>query len=83
MKVTEARSAILESMFACEMISEPERARLQADESADVDLASLQIDSIKIVDWCMDLETKLNREVQVEELVENDSLNKLARYLAA
>ena len=83
MTVTEARRAILESMFACEMISEPERERLEADESADIDLASLQIDSIKIVDWCMDLETKLNREVQVEELVENDSLNKLARYLAA
>jgi len=83
MTVTEVRRTVLESMFACDMISEPERERLQADESADVDLASLQIDSIKIVDWCMDLETKLNREVQVEELVENDSLNKLARYLSA
>ena len=70
-------------MSVSEMISEPERERLEADESADIDLASLQIDSIKIVDWCMDLETILNREVQVEELVENDSLNKLARYLAA
>ena len=83
MTVTEVRRTVIESMLACGMISEPEHQRLQSDENADVDLASLQIDSIKIVDWCMDLEAKLNREVQIEELVENDSLNKLSRYLSA
>lgn len=83
MNLDETRIIIIESLHGIELLSDQERDRLMSEKDADVDLASLSIDSLKIVDWCMALENKLSREVQVEELVENDSINKLARHLSS
>ncbi len=79
----ETRQIIIESLLASNLIDAAERDRFLSDENMDVELASLSIDSLKIVDLCMALESKIKREVQVEELVEHDSLNKLARHLAS
>lgn len=79
----ETRRIIIDSLHEIALLSDQDRERLLAAQDADVDLASLSIDSLKIVDWCMALESKVKREVQIEELVEHDSINKLARHLAS
>lgn len=83
MTFDETRTIIIESLHGIELLSDQDRERLLGEKDTDIDLASLSIDSLKIVDWCMALENKLSREVQVEELVENDSINKLARHLSS
>lgn len=83
MTFDETRTIIIESLHGIELLSDQDRERLLGEKDADVDLASLSIDSLKIVDWCMALESMVKREVQVEELVENDSINKLARHLSS
>lgn len=83
MTFDETRTIIIESLHGIELLSDQDRERLLGEKDADIDLASLSIDSLKIVDWCMALESMVKREVQVEELVENDSINKLARHLSS
>jgi len=83
MTFDETRTIIIESLHGIELLSDQERDRLLGEKDTDIDLASLSIDSLKIVDWCIALESKVKREVQVEELVENDSINKLARHLSS
>jgi acyl carrier protein len=83
MTVNELRDIVLESLVESKLLTEAERDRLRGEPASDLDLASLKIDSLKIVDWCMALEGRVKREVQIEELVENDTLNRLAKHLAA
>lgn len=83
MTFDETRTIIIESLHGIELLSDQDRERLLGEKDTDIDLASLSIDSLKIVDWCMALESMVKREVQVEELVENDSINKLARHLSS
>ena len=82
MNITEARQHIILSFLEAKLIGEDERDRFMADQNADVDLALLPFDSLKIMDLCMALEKRISREVEVDELVENDSLGRLARHLA-
>lgn len=49
--------------------------------TTDVALACLGIDSISVIDLCMDIEENIGREVLIEELIENPTLNKLAKFL--
>lgn len=83
MTFDECRNIVLDSLLDSRLITDEQRDRLRTECEADLDLASLPIDSMKIVDWCLALENRVKREVQVEELVEHDTLNRLARHLAA
>lgn len=83
MKANETRQIIIESFLVSNLIDEAERDRLLEDETADVELAFLPVDSLKIVDLCIALESRIKREVQVEELIEHDSLSTLASHLAS
>ena len=49
--------------------------------TTDVELACLGIDSISVIYLCMDIEENIGREVLIEELIENPTLNKLAKFL--
>jgi acyl carrier protein len=51
-------------------------------ETGDIEFAGLGIDSIKVVDLCVALEERFGREVSIEELVENPTVNQLAKHLA-
>jgi acyl carrier protein len=74
MRTDEARIAILDVLKGLKLI---DGNRAQA---ADIEFASLAIDSITIVDLCVGLEEKVGREVSIEELIENPSLNQLADH---
>ncbi len=75
MQVDQAKAAILEILAELELLD----GELQAP---DVEFASLGIDSIKVVDLCVALEERFGREVSIEELVENPTVNQLANHLA-
>jgi acyl carrier protein len=74
--MNEARAAILDVLAELELVKGEQVA------AGDLEFAGLNIDSIKIVDLCVGLEEKLGREVSIEELIENPTLNKLADYVS-
>jgi acyl carrier protein len=75
MSVDEARASILEVLKQLKLVDGNQA------QAADIEFAGLGIDSISIVDLCVGLEEKVGREVTIEELIENPSLNQLADHL--
>jgi acyl carrier protein len=76
MQLDVARSAILDVLRELEL--------LRAEAGAvDVEFAGLGIDSIKVVDLCVALEERFGREISIEELVENPTVNQLAAHLSS
>ncbi|WP_119391625.1 acyl carrier protein [Taklimakanibacter lacteus] len=70
-----AKAAILDVLKELELLNDKA-------EMPDIEFASLSIDSIKVVDLCVALEERFGREVSIEELVENPTVNQLAAHLA-
>ena len=52
------------------------------DPGSDIELATLGIDSMAVINFCVALEETLKRDVEIEELIEHPSLNLLARHFA-
>jgi len=46
-------------------------------------LGELGIDSMAVVDLCMGVEEKTGRELRVEEIIDNPTIDQLAGHLAA
>ena len=78
----EARAIILNALAKAGVLNVDEHARFTRDPAADVPLAALGIDSMAAMNFCVALEEVLLRDVEIEELVENASLARLARHLA-
>ena len=76
------RTVIMNALVGIKAIDEDHCTRLSGDRTVDVELASLGIDSMAVIDLCMAIEESIGREVTIEELVENASLNKLAKHLS-
>ena len=76
------RTVIMNALVGIKAIDEGHCTRLSVDHTADVELASLGIDSMAVIDLCMAIEESIGREVTIEELVENASLNKLSKHLS-
>jgi acyl carrier protein len=81
MSVEEANAMILEVLGALELVDK-ETGKRFAEGGPDIELGTLGIDSMKVVDLCVGLEERLGREVEIEELVENPTVRKLARHFA-
>jgi acyl carrier protein len=81
MSVEEANAMILEVLGALELVDKETEKRF-ADGGPDIELGTLGIDSMKVVDLCVGLEERLGREVEIEELVENPTVRKLAHHFA-
>jgi acyl carrier protein len=81
MSVDEANAIILEVLGKLELVDRETQRRF-ADGGPDLELGSLGIDSMKVVDLCVGLEEHLGREVEIEELVENPTVRRLARHFA-
>lgn len=77
----EFRVVIIDALVAIKSIDIDHREALLADTNADIELLTLNIDSMAVIDLCMEIEEKTNREVLVEELTENPTINRLAKYL--
>jgi acyl carrier protein len=82
MSVSEVRKQILDILAGLELITAEQSNRLLEEPTGDLELAELGIDSMKIVDLCVGLEEQIGREVSVEELIENPTVNKLADHFA-
>lgn len=82
MTADEAKAMILTILQDLELIDEKQKSDVLAGQGADIELAALGIDSMKVVDLCVGLEERIGREVEVEELIENPSVNQLAAHFA-
>jgi acyl carrier protein len=78
---SEFRTIIINALVLVKAIP-PETAAPWIAGDNDVELASLGIDSMSVIDLCMDIEKHSGREVLIDELVENSSLNQLAKHLS-
>lgn len=77
----EFRVVIIDALVGIKSIDSDRRQALLADINADIELATLSIDSMSVIDLCMVIEEKTNREVLIEELIENPTINRLAKHL--
>jgi acyl carrier protein len=66
----------------CNVLDADTKAKYDREPGSDVELAALGIDSMAVINFCVALEETLHRDVEIEELIENPSLNQLARHIA-
>jgi acyl carrier protein len=78
----DAQLMILDVLAATGLIAEDRRADMLAGRVSDIEFAGLGIDSMRVIDLCLGLEARLGREIEVEELIENPSLKRLADHFA-
>jgi acyl carrier protein len=82
MTADEAKVMILNILKNLELIDESQKDDVLSGRAADIELAGLGIDSMKVVDLCVGLEEEVGREIEVEELIENPTVNQLAAHFA-
>lgn len=78
----ETKVMLLEVLSALELISPSDRAAATTPGADDIEFGSLGIDSMAIVDLCVAVEEKTGRELRVEEIIDNPTVNQLAAHLA-
>lgn len=74
MRTDEARTAILTVLKGLKLVDDNQAA------APDIEFAVLGIDSMTVVDLCVGLEEQIGREVSIEELIENPTVNQLADH---
>jgi acyl carrier protein len=82
MTADEAKVMILNILKNLELIDENQKDDVLSGRAVDIELAGLGIDSMKVVDLCVGLEEEVGREIEVEELIENPTVNQLAAHFA-
>ena len=82
MTEAEARDVILNALVRSKVLDLDRKMHFVRDPKSDVDLAALGIDSMAVINLCVDLEEALRRDVEIEELIEHPSLNSLARHIS-
>jgi len=55
---------------------------MKAAPGVEIVLSELNIDSMKVIDLCNVLEEAIGRDIEIEELVENPSVDALAMHFA-
>ncbi len=78
----EFRNVILNALVGIKCFTPEKAAELAATEGEDVELIKLGIDSMSVIDLCMDIEENTGREVLIEELIDNPTINKLAKFMS-
>ncbi|WP_119391623.1 acyl carrier protein [Taklimakanibacter lacteus] len=79
----EAKSMLLDVLHSMELISKVERDAAAAPGADDIELGRLGIDSMAVVDICVEVEGKIGRELRVEEIIDNPTVDMLAAHLAS
>jgi acyl carrier protein len=78
----EAKSILLDVLHSLELISPAERAAATEPGASDIQLGELGIDSMAVVDLCVGVEARTGRELRVEEIIDNPTVDLLAARLA-
>lgn len=79
----EAREMILNILTGLELVDDQQKNDLLQAREEDIEFAGLGIDSIAVVNFCVGLEDRIGREIAVEELIENPTVNRLAEHFVA
>jgi len=79
----EAKLMLLDVLLGMELITPQEKGTALQGEANDIQFGELGIDSMAVVDLCMGVEKVTGRELRVEEIIDNPTLDQLAGYLAA
>ncbi len=77
----EARLMLLDVLASMELISESDKAAAAEGKAGDIEFGELGIDSLAVVDLCSGVEKRIGRELRVEEIVDNPTVNQLAAHL--
>lgn len=78
----EAKAMLLDVLHSMELLSTAERAAADEPGAGDIEFGGLGIDSMAVVDLCVGVEDKIGRELRVEEIIDNPTVNLLAAHLA-
>lgn len=79
----EAKAMLLDVLLSMELISQADKTAAVEQGADDIQLGGLGIDSMAVVDLCVGVEEKIGRELRVEEIIDNPTVNLLAAHLAA
>jgi acyl carrier protein len=82
MKREEAKAMLLDVLQSMELISPAQRAAAAEAGADDIQFGGLGIDSMAVVDLCVGVEEKIGRELRVEEIIDNPTVDLLAAHLA-
>ncbi|MGE4251605.1 MAG: acyl carrier protein [Parvibaculaceae bacterium] len=80
MDSAEQKKMILDVLVGLELVNDKQKTDLLDGRIEDLDFASMGIDSMKVIDLCVGLEERVGREVEVEELIENPTVGRLADH---
>ncbi len=80
MKQEQILDAVLAALLKLNVVSEDQCAKVR--QSEDIELNTLNLDSMGVFNLCLDLEEIIGREIQIPELVQNPSVRLLAKHLA-
>lgn len=76
------KSMLLEVLCSMELIAHSQKAAALEPGAEDIQLGELGIDSMAVVDLCVAVEDRIGRELRVEEIIDNPTVNLLAAHLA-
>jgi len=76
------KAMLLEVLHSMELISQSDRDAAVEPGADDIQLGGLGIDSMAVVDLCVAVEDKIGRELRVEEIIDNPTVNLLSAHLA-
>lgn len=82
MKREEAKAMLLDVLNSMELISQADRDAAGEPGADDIQFGGLGIDSMAVVDLCVAVEDKIDRELRVEEIIDNPTVNLLAAHIA-
>ncbi|WP_119387820.1 acyl carrier protein [Taklimakanibacter lacteus] len=79
----EVKMALLDVLVAMELITPSEKSAALGEGAADIHFGGLGIDSLAVVDMCVAVEEKIGRELHVEEIIDNPTVDLLAAHLGS
>lgn len=82
MKREEAKAMLLDVLQSMELLTPAQRAAAGEAGAEDIQFGGLGIDSMAVVDLCVGVEEKIGRELRVEEIIDNPTVDLLAGHLA-
>jgi acyl carrier protein len=75
------RTQVVEILHGIGELNDEQAATLAADPGSDLDFGQLTFDSLNILGFCLDLETKLGVALSPDEMIEIPSLRALETIL--
>lgn len=79
----ETKAMLLDLLVSMHLLSPADRAAAVAPGSRDISFGELGIDSMAVVELCTAVEEKTGRELRVEEIIDNPTVDLLAAHLAS